>query len=50
MNLTLIDYLRTSMKDIDNLEDHIELRLMRTQQVKNSLLQFAGIANSVYLS
>ncbi|VDM95703.1 unnamed protein product, partial [Onchocerca ochengi] len=36
-----------SMKSIDKLEDDIELRLMRIQQVKNSLLQFAGIANSV---
>ncbi|KAK6112921.1 Astacin (Peptidase M12A) family protein [Brugia pahangi] len=34
-------------KGIDNLEDHVELRLMRTQQVKNSLLEFAGIADSV---
>ncbi|VDN06579.1 unnamed protein product [Thelazia callipaeda] len=38
---------KLSKASVGNVEDDIEQKLMRTQQVKNSLFQFAGIAEQV---
>ncbi|CAG9539256.1 unnamed protein product, partial [Cercopithifilaria johnstoni] len=38
---------KVAVTSADNFEDRIQLKLMRTQQVKNSLLQFAGIFDAV---